>query len=84
MKISKFTLQLYSFLYDCLMNFPSVKFDEIKTVTTRGFLKEVYRVVDFKVHIHHSRVTGKMHGYSQLLLQLENERRQTFCLINWS
>ena len=64
MKIPKFTLQLYSFLYDCLMNFPSVKFDEIKTVTTRGFLKEVSRVVNFKVHIHHSPITGKKHGYS--------------------
>ena len=64
MKMPKFTLQLYSFLYDCLMNFPSVKFDEIKTVTTRGFLKEIYRVVNFKVHIHHSRITGKIYGYS--------------------
>ena len=64
MKIPKFTLQLYSFLYDCIMNFPSVKFDEIKTVTTRDFLKEVYRVVNFKVHIHHSHITGKIHGYS--------------------
>ena len=30
MKIPKFTLQLYSFLYDCLMNFPSVKFAKLK------------------------------------------------------
>ena len=30
-KIPKFTLQLYSFLYDCLMDFPKSKFDEIKT-----------------------------------------------------
>ena len=64
MKMPKFTLQLYSFLYDCLMNIPSVKFDEIKTVTTRGFMKEISRVVNFKVHIHHSHVTGKIHGYS--------------------
>ena len=34
-KMPKFTLQLYSFLYDCLMNFPSVKFDEIKTNNKR-------------------------------------------------
>ena len=31
MKIPKFTLQLYSLLYDCLMDFPKSKFDEIKT-----------------------------------------------------
>ena len=64
MKIPKFTLQLYSFLYDCLMNFLSTKFDEIKTVTTRGFLKNIYKVVNFKIHIHHSHITGKIHGYS--------------------
>ena len=64
MKMPKFTLQLYSFLYDCLMNFPSVKFDEIKTVTTNGFMKELHRVVNYKVHIHHSNVTGNIHGYT--------------------
>ena len=64
MKMPKFTLQLYSFLYDCLMNFPSVKFDEIKTVTTNGFMKELHRVVNYKVHIHHSHVTGNIHGYT--------------------
>ena len=64
MKMPKFTLQLYSFLYDCLMNFPDVKFDEIKTVTTNGFMKELYRVVNYNVHIHHSHVTGIIHGYS--------------------
>ena len=64
MKIPKFTLQLYSFLYDCLMNFPDVKFDEIKTVTTNGFMKELYRVINYKVHIHHSHVAGVIEGYS--------------------
>ena len=40
-KIPKFTMQLYSFIYDCLMDFPRTKFDEIKTVTTRGFLGKI-------------------------------------------
>ena len=62
MKMPKFTLRFYSFLYDCLMNFPDVKFDEIKTVTTNGFMKELYRVVNYKVHIHHSHVTGIIEG----------------------
>ena len=74
----KFTLQLYSFLYDCLMNFPSVKFDEIKTVTTRGFMKEIYRVVNFKVHIHHSHVTGKIHGYSHDFCNWKKRENQLF------
>ena len=63
MKMPKFTLQLYSFLYDCLMNFLSAEFDEIKTVTSNGFMKQLYRIVNYKVHIHHSHVTGKIHGY---------------------
>ena len=46
------------------MNFPSTKFEEIKTVTTIGFLIRLYKVVNFKVHIHHSHITGKIHGYS--------------------
>ena len=54
MKIPKFSLQLYSFLNDCLMNFQSVKFDEIKTGTTNGFMKELHRVFNYKVHIHDS------------------------------
>ena len=64
MKIPKFTLQLYSFLYDCLMNFPELKFDEVKTITTKGFMQELHRVVNYKVHIHHSHVTGRIHGYA--------------------
>ena len=81
MKIPKFTLQLYSFLYDSLVNFPSVKFDEIKTATTRGFLKEVYRVVNFKVHIHHSHITGKIHGYSHDFCNWKTRENKPFVLL---
>ena len=37
-KISKYALQLYSFFYDRIMNFSTTKFDEIKTVSTPGFI----------------------------------------------
>ena len=77
----KFTLQLYSFLYDCLMNFPSVKFDQIKTVTTDGFMKELYRVVNYKVHIHHSHVTGNIHGYSHDFCNWKIRENQLFVLL---
>ena len=63
MKIPKFTMQLYSFIYDCLMDFPATKFDEIKTVTTRGFLGKIYKILNAKVHLHHSHVSGEIHGY---------------------
>ena len=78
MKMPKFTLQLYSFLYDCLMNFPSVKFDEIKTVTPNGFMKELYRVINYKVHIHHSHVTGEIHGYSHDFCNWKLRENQLF------
>ena len=78
MKMPKFTLQLYSFLYDCLMNFLDVKFDEIKTVTTNNFMKELYRVVNYKVHIHHSHVTGEIHGYSHDFCNWKIRENQLF------
>ena len=64
MKIPKFTMQLYAFIYDCLMDFPTAKFDEIKTVTITGFLARLYKILNSKVHIHHSHVTNEIHGYS--------------------
>ena len=64
MKIPKFTLQIYSFLYDCLMDFPEVKFDEIKTVTTNAFMINLHRIINYKVHIHHLHVTGEIIGYA--------------------
>ena len=58
MKVPKFTMQLN------LMDFPSTKFDEIKTVTTRGFLNKINKILNARVHLHHSHVSGEMHGYS--------------------
>ena len=63
-KIPKFTLQVYSFLYDHLMNFPEVKFDEIKTITTNGFMLNLHRMINYKVHVHHSHITGEIIGYA--------------------
>ena len=63
-KVPKFTLQIYAFIYDILMDFPPCKFDEIKTVTTKGFLSKFYKVVTSKMHIHHSHVTGEIHGHA--------------------
>ena len=39
-KVSKYALQLYSFFYDGIMNFPTTKFDEIKTVSNIWFYNE--------------------------------------------
>ena len=63
-KIPKFTMQIYAFIYDCLMDFPYTKFDEIKTVTTKGFLNKMYKIINSKVHLSHSHVTGEIIGHS--------------------
>ena len=51
-KISKYALQL-SFFYDGIMNFPTTTFGKIKTVSTPDFILSLYRVINFKVHLHH-------------------------------
>ena len=52
-KISKYTLQIYSFVYKRIINFPKSKF-ELETVTTY-----VHKIINIKIHLHHSHVTGK-------------------------
>ena len=55
-KIPKFTLQIYAFAYDAMMDFPLRDFI-FETVTTQNFFENVYRIRNVKVHIHHSHVT---------------------------
>ena len=61
-KVPKFTLQLYAFVYQKLMCFPTTKF-ECETLTTRDLFESVNKIVNVKVHLHHSHVTGEIIGY---------------------
>ena len=61
-KMPKFTLQIYA--YDMLTDFPICKFEELKTVTTKGFFTNLNRVLESKVHVHHSHVSGEILGSS--------------------
>ena len=63
-KMPKFTLQIYAYFYDMLTDSPICKFEELKTVTTKGFFTNLNRVLESKVHIHHSHVSGEILGYS--------------------
>ena len=38
-KLPKFTTKMYAFFYDCLMDFPACKFNELKTITTKGMFE---------------------------------------------
>ena len=62
-KIPKFNLQLYAFVYDKVMTFPFSKF-ECETVATDNFFISVYRIINGKIHLHHSHVTGEVKGYA--------------------
>ena len=61
-KIPKFNLQLYAFVYDKIMKFPFSEF-ECDTVTTVNFFQSIHRIINVKVHLHHSHVTGQIKGY---------------------
>ena len=62
-KCPKFTMQVYYYFYDILTDFPPCKFEDLKTVTTKGFLINLYKVLNARVHLHHSHVTGEIYGY---------------------
>ena len=61
-KTPKFVIQLYAFFYQCLIDFPTCKFDKLKTITTRNMFEKFCRVIKSKVHLHHSHTTGEILG----------------------
>ena len=62
-KMPKCTLQTYTFVYQRLMDFPQGIFD-CETVTKLGFFGNVHKIIDVKLHLHHSHITGKIMGYA--------------------
>ena len=64
LKVPKFTIQIYAFIYQCLMDFPTCKFDDLTTVTTKNMFGKLYKVINSKVHLHHSHTTGEIIGNS--------------------
>ena len=54
-------MQLYAFVYDKVMKFPFSKF-EYETVTTTNLFISVHRIINAKIHLHHSHVTGEVKG----------------------
>ena len=50
-KISKFTLQIYAFVYQRLMDFPSGRFN-FETLSTLSLFESVHRVINVKIKIY--------------------------------
>ena len=68
LKMPKFALQLYAFVYQRIMNFLQTKF-EFETLTTANLFEYVHKIINVKIHLHHSHVTGKIFGYAHDLLK---------------
>ena len=47
------------FVYQRLMDFPQGKFD-YETQITIIFFESIYKIINIKIHLHHSHVTGKI------------------------
>ena len=60
LKIPKCCQQLYAFfVHDHLIEFPRSNI-EYETVTTPNFLRNVYRIIKVKTHLHYSHTKGEI------------------------
>ena len=76
-KIPKFTLKLYAFVYQRIMKFPQNKF-EFETVATNDLLENIHKIINVKVHLHHSQVTGEFIEYAHDFCNLKVRENKGF------
>ena len=62
-KIPRFNLKLYAFVYGAMIDLPPSNF-MYDTITTSNFFKNVHHLIEVKVHLHHSHITGNILGYA--------------------
>ena len=60
-KVPKFNLKINAYLYNLLLYFPPTEI-RYETFTTNSFFINVHRLIEMKVHLHHSHVTDKILG----------------------
>ena len=61
-KIPHRLLKVMTYVYQNLIAFHSHKF-EFETVVSNHFFGNLYRLLKIKIHLHHSHIAGKIHGY---------------------
>ena len=61
--IPKFNLKLYAFFNQKIMCFPRTDFER-ETVATNNLFESVHKLLNVKIHLHHSHVTGEIIGYT--------------------
>ena len=85
-KLPKFTLQIYTFVYQRLMDFSTTgKFAESEALITLNLFQNVHRVISVKVHLNHYHVIGKIHGYAHNFCNMkvrENSQIQFCCILH--
>ena len=62
-KISQFNIQIYAYFYNEIMKFPKTSF-ESDSFTTKYLFEYVHRIINVKIHLHHSHITGEIKGYT--------------------
>ena len=82
LKISKFTLSLFAFVYQRIMNFPQTKFKS-ETLTTGNLFEYVHKI-NVKIHLLHSHVTRKIIKFAHDLCNLQvRENKDVIPCIVW-
>ena len=61
------------------MDFPSVRFD-FDAFSTQNLLESVHRVINVKMHCHHSHVTGKILGYAHNFFNMKVRKSESVFL----
>ena len=56
-------MQIYAFFYKEIMKFPNTFF-ESEAFTTNELFDFVHKLINVKIHLHHSHITGEIKGYS--------------------
>ena len=80
-KIPKFTLQIYAFVYQRLMDFHQGRFD-YETLTTINFFESIHSLINVKILLHQSHVTGKIYGYAHdsCNMKVRENQNQLSCI----
>ena len=75
-KISKFALQIYTYVYQKTMDFLRGRFDH-QTLTTNGFFETIHKTINVKIYFHYLHVTGKIIGYTHDFCNVKVRENQT-------
>ena len=80
-KIPKFMLPTCAFVYQRLMDFPQCRFD-YETLATINFFESIHKIINVKIHLHHSYVAGKIYGYTHdfCYMKVRENQNQFSCI----